>query len=329
MLISIVVPVYNVAEYLPRCLDSLIAQTYPEIEIIAIDDGSTDESGRILDEYATCDNRVRAVHIANAGVSNARNIGLDMAKGDYIGFVDSDDWIDADMYERLAAAMTDNVDVVCGGYVLETEQGQKYDMLRVNEPKVYRRIAALCEVFDRLDARHAGWALWDKLFKKELIQNVRFDTAIVNSEDMLFFWDVMCRCKDFALVPIYGYHYYMRPSSMVHNPLTAGYITAWAAWRQVLGRLGSEPKELRDNVIKYALLMAINIGKIILRLDVGRYANIMQEIQSVIRGNIIQLMTSPLCTTKAKLGAIYFLLPLPTVRAMWCIVKHVCSNKYL
>lgn len=128
-LISIIVPVYNVAEYLPQCLDSLVAQTYENIEIIAVDDGSTDGSGTILDEYAARDARVRPVHIENDGVSNARNVGLSLVRGEFVGFVDSDDWVDTDMYARLAAALTDDIDVTCGGYVLETDAGQEYDLL--------------------------------------------------------------------------------------------------------------------------------------------------------------------------------------------------------
>lgn len=104
-MISVVVPVYNTKEYLERCVNSLLAQTYPDMEIILVDDGSTDGSGEVCDRFAAGEQRVRVFHKENGGSSSARNLGIDNAKGDYIGFVDSDDYVDADMYERLYTAI--------------------------------------------------------------------------------------------------------------------------------------------------------------------------------------------------------------------------------
>ena len=99
-LVSILVPVYNVEKYIRKCLDSSLVQTYPKLEIILIDDGSTDESGKICDEYASKDARIMLIHKHNGGVTSARKAGLKMAKGEYIGFVDPDDWIEPNMYKR-------------------------------------------------------------------------------------------------------------------------------------------------------------------------------------------------------------------------------------
>lgn len=104
-IISIIVPVYNTKEYLVRCVNSLKAQTYPGLEIILVDDGSTDGSGEMCDELAVSDDRIKALHKENGGSSSARNLGISQAKGEYIGFVDSDDYVDTDMYEKLADAM--------------------------------------------------------------------------------------------------------------------------------------------------------------------------------------------------------------------------------
>ena len=100
-LISVIVPVYNVAAWLPRCVDSILAQTYENLEILLVDDGSTDGSGNICEEYAKKDTRIRVLHKENGGLSSARNAGLDAAAGAYIGFVDSDDWIAPEMYAEL------------------------------------------------------------------------------------------------------------------------------------------------------------------------------------------------------------------------------------
>ena len=100
-LISIIVPIYNIAEYASECIQSLINQTYKNIEIILVDDGSTDHSPVICDEFAEQDERIKVIHKRNGGLSDARNAGLDVATGEYIGFVDGDDWVDEDMYETL------------------------------------------------------------------------------------------------------------------------------------------------------------------------------------------------------------------------------------
>ena len=112
-LISIIVPVYNVEQFLARCIDSIRAQTYRNIEILLIDDGSTDNSGRVCDEYAKQDGRIKVYHKPNGGVSSARNYGLDRATGKYIGFVDSDDFIAPDMYEYLIQLIKDTNAEIC------------------------------------------------------------------------------------------------------------------------------------------------------------------------------------------------------------------------
>lgn len=315
--ISVIVPIYNVAEYLPQCLDSLIEQTYRNIEIVAIDDGSTDESGRILDDYAARDARVRAVHIANGGVSNARNVGLDLATGDYIGFVDSDDWIDTSMYERLLAAMTEDVDVACGGYVLEFADGhQELDIRLENEPKIYGRTAALSEVFSTVVPKRTAWVLCDKLFRKKLVTNVRFDTNILNAEDMLFFWQAMCECRSFALLPLVGYHYRMRVASMVHNRLTGAHVTAWTAFYRLYHWSEKEPTELRTTIELCTLQYAIAMARLMLLLDARKYSEDIQRAQAFIRPRVMWVLTSAAFSLRMKLGAIYLSLPLLLARAL-------------
>ena len=115
--ISIIVPIYNIEKYLPRCLDSILAQTYKNLEVILVDDGSVDNSGMIADKYARNDQRIIVIHQVNKGVSAARNAGLDLATGDYIGFVDGDDYIEPDMYEILMRIIDEQqVDIAHCGY---------------------------------------------------------------------------------------------------------------------------------------------------------------------------------------------------------------------
>lgn len=122
--ISVIIPVYNAEKYLRRCIDSVLSQTFTDFELLLIDDGSKDKSGAICDEYAAKDSRVRVFHKENGGVSSARNMGLDNACGNYIAFVDADDWIDGNMYYEMFAAINESKsDIVCCDYLYEYENG--------------------------------------------------------------------------------------------------------------------------------------------------------------------------------------------------------------
>ena len=125
--VSVIVPVYKVAAYLPRCVDSILAQTWRNLEIILVDDGSPDECGSICDVYAEKDPRIRVIHKENGGLSSARNAGLDTASGEYIGFVDSDDWIEPEMYARMLALMEKyDAKMVCAGrYDVDGRTGER------------------------------------------------------------------------------------------------------------------------------------------------------------------------------------------------------------
>lgn len=137
-MISVIVPVYNVEKYLPACLDSICHQTLKELEIILVDDGSTDNSGRIAEQYALQDKRIRVVHQRNGNPGATRNVGLELATGEYIGFVDSDDWIEPEMFSSLyAKAETDNLDIVVTGVTTE--------WLRDNRKKENRFVESITE----------------------------------------------------------------------------------------------------------------------------------------------------------------------------------------
>ncbi len=125
--ISVIVPVYNVEQYLPRCVESILAQTYENLEILLVDDGTKDNSGAICDAYARQDARVKAIHKKNGGLSSARNAGIDAATGEYLSFVDSDDWIEPDMYEKMMALMEKySVRLVCAGrWDVSSETGRR------------------------------------------------------------------------------------------------------------------------------------------------------------------------------------------------------------
>lgn len=209
-LLSIIVPAYNVEKYLPRCLDSILAQTYKNIEVILIDDGSPDNSGAICDEYASGDNRIRVFHIENNGVSSARNLGLKEARGDYIGFVDSDDYIAPEMYEVLVKNLEEyNADISICGFSQEDINGQFH---RYFKKDVTINLSTDEQIECLLENRYYRCSIWDRIFKKEVLNNVSFHKDIKIYEDMLFDYEAIKNSKK-AVYTSTPYYYYCENDS--------------------------------------------------------------------------------------------------------------------
>ncbi len=206
-LISIIVPVYNVEKYIRRCVDSLINQTYKNLEIILIDDGSPDNSGAICDEYAERDNRIKVIHKENGGVSSARNVGLDNTSGEYIGFIDADDYIDFQMYEVLYNNLTDNeADISMCVYALENSSGEFIPHYSSEITEAFDREQAISEMLKQVKYT---CSLWDKLFSARLIESVRFDEEISHNEDLLFVYQLMKK-SDKAVYTSRPMYYYCK-----------------------------------------------------------------------------------------------------------------------
>ena len=169
--VSVIVPVYNVEKYLKQCLDSIVDQTLEDLEIVLVDDGSVDSSGTICDEYAKKDSRIEVIHKANGGLSDARNVGISKAKGRYIGFVDSDDYIKEDMYEILLNLIKKyDADVsICNLY--DVIDGNECIRNKENGIREYSRLDILKEVL--LDKNIQSYA-WNKLYEKELFDEIKY-----------------------------------------------------------------------------------------------------------------------------------------------------------
>ncbi len=181
--ISVIVPVYNVEPYLPQCLDSLIEQTFKDIEIICVNDGSTDGSLNILNHYAAKDSRIKVIDKPNGGVSSARNSGLDAAQGEYISFVDSDDWLKRNAYEEIIMSAKKHVDMVIFGYYefLEgnlTETGAKKVLKQFEQEKI---------PFEKLVLNFCN-SIWDKIYRRDFLQknHLRFQEHLIIAEDGFF-----------------------------------------------------------------------------------------------------------------------------------------------
>lgn len=223
-MISVIVPVYNVEPYLRKCLDSILAQTYRDLEILIIDDGSTDGSGRICDEYGEKDNRIKVFHTENKGLSCARNFGLDNANGDWIGFVDSDDWIEPDMYEVLIKrAEETGADVVECGYIIEYVKKQK-------KCSVTQKIIPSAESIDALINGKIQTRVWNKIYRGKLFAEIRFPNGRyfedIATTHKLVHNSIVSGCSGFY------YHYTQRDSSISQNHDSRNLIDYWLAYMQ-------------------------------------------------------------------------------------------------
>lgn len=214
-LVSIIVPVYNVEKYLEKCLDSLINQTYRNLQIILIDDGSADRSGAICRRYAAQDNRIQVIHKKQSGVSAARNTGLKAVKGSYICFVDSDDWIDEKMIETMYENMVkEKAQISIIGYDMVWENGRSQKKSDENARYVWNRQEAIAQWMTQKIFK--GF-MWDKMFAREIFDGIRFPEDRSYMEDVAIGMDLFARAEKVVYTGKIGYHYLQRQGSATNS----------------------------------------------------------------------------------------------------------------
>lgn len=213
MKLSIIVPVYKVEKYLDKCIKSILAQTFSDYELILVDDGSPDRCGEVCDEWAEKDARIRVIHKENGGLSDARNVGIDAAQGEYIGFVDSDDYIREDMFEVLAANMEKyEADISMCGYVDTYEDGRTLGRRETDDSTIYiwdRKEAIHQVLLGKLLSVHA----YTKLYKRRLFETVRYPKGRI-SEDAYIIMDILDQVDKAVFTPRTEYYYMHRGDSI-------------------------------------------------------------------------------------------------------------------
>lgn len=261
-MISVIVPVYNVEEYLPTCIESILNQTYKDLEILLIDDGSTDNSGRICDEYAKRDNRCIVIHQPNKGVYNARNTGLEHVKGEYISFIDSDDYIHPQMLEIL----------------YETLQKGDYDFSMVAYKKVwdYSKYTPITKInthiLDTSTLIHRLYninyknnnlpemscqVLWNKLYKKSLIAQSRF--KITGSGDTEFNNRIYLKTKSAIYIDTPLYYWHQRTTSITHQSINLNFIDRVNSYFLSLNEISQKDIDYRACCLEKLYKTMINV----------------------------------------------------------------------
>jgi len=208
--VSVIVPVYNVEKYLEKCLESLINQTLNEIEIIVVNDGSTDNSLNIIEKYAQKDYRIKIINQKNQGLSGARNSGFKLARGEYISFIDSDDWVDNDFLEKLYnSAISNNVSIAISTIIRKREKTQKY-RVHYTEEKIYETLEDKINICNIPTCCY----VWNKLYKKSLLENSEFTVGRFY-EDVLWTPEIIKKADKIITVPNTNYYYRVNNSSIV------------------------------------------------------------------------------------------------------------------
>ena len=208
--ISVIVPVYNVELFLSDCIESILNQTYKHLEIIIIDDGSTDSSSKICDNYALTDNRIRVIHQKNGGLSEARNVGLEYATGDVISFVDSDDLLHVDFYQKLLPILIENnLDIIECGYKKFTENSDIEIKFSNTKIEIFNTLASL----ELLMKEYFKQTVWNKIYRKEVLQNITFPVRKLH-EDEYWTYKVFGNSKKIGKVS-YVLHFYRQQSDSI------------------------------------------------------------------------------------------------------------------
>lgn len=323
--ISVIVPVYKAEAYLTQCIDSIRKQTYQNLEIILVDDGSPDRCGAMCDEFAALDPRIRVIHKENEGQSAARNMALDMATGEYIGFVDADDWIEPNMYETLYCLLVDHSAQIsaCGARLVFEDGRISYlntSYPADSSPRSFTTLEALENVISNKQLTNS---LWDKLYHRSILDGLRLSEGKIY-EDM----ELMPRCLEKAKKVVYDpvpcYHYRQTASSTIRGAFTP----ARFAEADVALKIAEDYKTRYPTLYPRAFAYYISVSLTIIHRS--RKAKSCQAL----RRSLIHALKQPLPSasvallrriTKLKLAA--FRLGVPVFECMMCAIDLVKGRK--
>lgn len=317
-LISVIVPVYNVAPYVERCLHSIMAQTYRNFEIIAVDDASTDGSGSVCEACAERDGRIHVVRFpVNRGPSAARNEGVRQARGELISFVDSDDYVEPDLLEKLYNSLVENqADIsVCGADGIALKGGPA---------AVYSREEAV-----RCLAMGTPFNLvpWGKLYAADVVGQRPFDEAVFYSEDLLFFYQALKGVRRLSYLPDRLYHYVQREGSQVQSGVTERKCTAFSAQDAVCEDAAVNFPETEADFRQLALEADRNLAMLAVKkgAEGGRLFDYLKRIQANIRRHF-SWKALALCPRRRDAAAILTLYVSAAV-FWWIAAVHTCVRR--
>lgn len=263
-IISIIVPIYNVEKYLPRCIESILNQSFKEFELILVNDGSLDNSGEICDIYASKDDRVKVIHKKNGGVSSARNVGVSAANGEYIGFVDPDDYIDKEMYYKLYRLCIDNDSNIAICRFNREINGKLQNIGSTEEIIELNNIEAMNELFKGNLYR---FSLCNKLFSNKCFNNVYFPERRIH-EDLSTTYKLFANSRKAIYINYCGYIYVRRENSILTSTYSEKRLQAFIGWDEIIDFMSRNYSELIEQVIATFIYWCMdNISYILNQVD--------------------------------------------------------------
>lgn len=299
-MVSIIIPVYNAEKFLDRCLGGVLRQTYQDIEVVAVNDGSKDGSEALLYRYAELDSRVRVISQENAGVATARNVGLANASGEYILFVDADDWIEPDMIEAMLELLeqTEGADIaVCAGDYAETPE----DAVHILKPQV--------EIWDPqrqkqefLMHQRLQGMLWNKMIPAELFRGLTFDPTVGYGEDAQIMWKVLARCRNMVLTNQVYYHHVIEPTSISNRRFSPRKYAAIRVWQEIQADTAEKYPEM---TVLATERLAFYAAYTLYEMYSAGYDDEAAEVEflSIVRMHLMALMKASTISLKTKMFA--------------------------
>lgn len=308
-LISVIVPVYQVEKYLVRCLESVVNQTYKNLEIILVDDGSTDASGEICDEYAEKDDRIKVIHKENGGLSSARNAGLDIAQGEYIAFVDSDDWIAPDMYQCLYQLLILHPEcqiAECG--VIRATDNSKCLVHHLHKYTVLDK-DGMFNYFFRVKGEASNTGVWKYLIRREILSGFSF--VITLNEDVEANYEFFNRATHMIRTNQKYYYYYVNKSGITKSQFSEKDLDYLKVWDRILERTRKENSEYEKlaefyrSRANYTMLAKMKLNGY--NRNNNNLVNVHIQLKKEIRKDFLKLLSGNISISR-KILLIYLLL---------------------
>lgn len=304
--ISVIIPVYNVEQYLEKCLDSILNQTYKNIEIILVNDGSIDKSGLICDEYSRKYNNIKVFHKENGGVSSARNLGIDNATGQYLAFIDPDDYIDANMYEILVEKIVEtNSDIAMCSFVYVKENENIVED-NSDEIIIFDKEEVLSRYFNRVKPFNASF-LWNKLFKRELFEKDRLDVELKIQEDTEVLLRIFDKVNSVVYIASPLYLYLIRNGAATEGKISKGKLTTDISLFKIYKYTEENLPKYKSNALANYVMYYFNIIVEIIKNyeEYGEYYGILVK---RFRKNYIRLLLDKNIMIKYKIHGALILL---------------------
>lgn len=284
--ISIIIPVYNVEKYLERCIDSILSQDFRDFELILVDDGSTDKCSEICEEYKLRDKRVIVLHKENGGLSSARNAGLEIARGEYVGFIDSDDWIEENAFPKLYQfGVKNDLEIIIFGMQVVDEFGKRKKYCGVEENQLYDRETAFYEMVCNGRFREEAC---NKFYKRELFEGIRYPVGRIH-EDTFTTYKLIEKAERIGYYKGVFYNYFQRKDSIMANAKISFNIDRVEAIGELVECIRKYPKVYYGGVYNLLSSSCLNLEKVLVEKNDNR-RNYLKQVRKLFRRNIIGIL---------------------------------------